>query len=159
MKAQVGDHIVITAPSTGGAVRDGEIIEVRGTDGAPPYLVRWTDSRNEALFYPGSDAHVTGSVEPVPAPAALQLRHVRSWRVDIDLFESDDETNAHAVLVSEAPHHLDANGSSRRNPLDVAKAEIGAEYAVGRALHRLADRLLATAAADVEELGVHHRYA
>ncbi len=39
-------------------VRDGEILEVRDDDGAPPYLVRWSDTGHEALVYPGPDAYV-----------------------------------------------------------------------------------------------------
>jgi hypothetical protein len=34
--------------------RHGEIIEVRGTEGGPPYLVRF-DDRHESVVYPGSD--------------------------------------------------------------------------------------------------------
>ena len=30
---------------------------MRGEDGAPPYLVRWSDG-HEALTFPGPDAHV-----------------------------------------------------------------------------------------------------
>ena len=37
--------------------REGEIVEVRGTDGGPPYVVRWGDG-HEGLVYPGDDAHV-----------------------------------------------------------------------------------------------------
>ncbi|MFY9712108.1 MAG: DUF1918 domain-containing protein [Microbacterium sp.] len=33
------------------------MLDVRGEDGAPPYLVRWTDG-HEALVYPGTDARV-----------------------------------------------------------------------------------------------------
>jgi hypothetical protein len=38
-------------------VRDGEILEVQGTDGGPPYLVRWEDGRI-SLVFPGPDAYV-----------------------------------------------------------------------------------------------------
>jgi hypothetical protein len=34
-----------------------EIIEVRGADGAPPYLVRFSDE-HESLIYPGPDCVV-----------------------------------------------------------------------------------------------------
>jgi len=57
MKAAVGDRLVISATHVDGPVRDGEVIEVRGPDGGPPYLVRWSDG-HEGLVYPGSDAHV-----------------------------------------------------------------------------------------------------
>lgn len=58
MHAQVGDRIVIVGHRVGEHERDGEILEVRGSDGAPPYLVRWGDDGHEGLFFPGSDARV-----------------------------------------------------------------------------------------------------
>ncbi len=57
MQAQVGDRIVVEGRSVGNAKRDGEVIEVRGNDGAPPYVVRWSDG-HEGLTFPGPDAHV-----------------------------------------------------------------------------------------------------
>lgn len=58
MRADVGDRIVIHGHRIGEPNRDCEVLEVRGTDGAPPYLVRRGDSGHEALFFPGSDAYV-----------------------------------------------------------------------------------------------------
>jgi hypothetical protein len=57
MQAQVGDRIVVEGRNVGNARRDGEVIEVRGEDGAPPYVVRWSDG-HEGLTFPGPDAHV-----------------------------------------------------------------------------------------------------
>ncbi|HET9422549.1 MAG TPA: DUF1918 domain-containing protein [Nocardioides sp.] len=57
MQARVGDRIVVEGRSVGNARRDGEVIEVRGDDGAPPYVVRWSDG-HEGLTFPGPDAHV-----------------------------------------------------------------------------------------------------
>ena len=31
---------------------------MRGADGAPPFLVRWSDNGHEALVYPGPDAEI-----------------------------------------------------------------------------------------------------
>ena len=56
MRARVGDRIVIRGHRVGEPDRDGEVIEVRGADGAPPYIVRWSSDGHEALFMPGSDA-------------------------------------------------------------------------------------------------------
>jgi hypothetical protein len=39
----------------GDADREGIITEVRGADGAPPYLVRWRDG-HESLLMPSSGA-------------------------------------------------------------------------------------------------------
>ena len=58
MKATIGDRIVIRGHHTGQKVRDCEVVEVRGHDGEPPYLVRWQDSGHETLFFPGTDASV-----------------------------------------------------------------------------------------------------
>lgn len=58
MQAKVGDRIVIKGHHLGGPSHDGEVLEVRGEDGEPPYLVRWEDTGHETLFFPGSDAVV-----------------------------------------------------------------------------------------------------
>jgi Domain of unknown function (DUF1918) len=34
------------------------ILEVRGADGEPPYVVRWAEDGHEGLFFPGTDASV-----------------------------------------------------------------------------------------------------
>ncbi|HVA05184.1 MAG TPA: DUF1918 domain-containing protein [Acidimicrobiales bacterium] len=62
MKAQVGDRIVIRGHHCGDPNRDGEILEVRGADGGPPYIVRWGDDGHETLFFPGDDAFVQNFV-------------------------------------------------------------------------------------------------
>lgn len=56
MKASPGDRIVIKGRRHGDPDRDGEITEVRGADGAPPYVVRWGDDGHVGLVFPGSDA-------------------------------------------------------------------------------------------------------
>jgi hypothetical protein len=56
MHASVGDRIIIHAHRIGEPDRDGEIVEVHGADGAPPYVVRWAESGHETLLFPGSDA-------------------------------------------------------------------------------------------------------
>jgi hypothetical protein len=61
VQASKGDHIEVRSHHVGEPARQGEIIEVRGQDGSPPYLVRWADG-HEGLFFPGPDAvveHVT----------------------------------------------------------------------------------------------------
>jgi hypothetical protein len=48
--------------------RDGEILEVRGENGTPPFVVRWFDTGHEALVFPGPDASIhpaePGDTEP-----------------------------------------------------------------------------------------------
>ncbi|MFD1046119.1 DUF1918 domain-containing protein [Kibdelosporangium lantanae] len=43
--------------NVGLADRHGEIIEVRGANGAPPYVVRFSDG-HEGLVFPGPDCVV-----------------------------------------------------------------------------------------------------
>jgi hypothetical protein len=57
MRAQVGDRLVAESNKVDSPRHQGEILEVRGEDGGPPYFVRWSDG-HEALVYPGDDAHV-----------------------------------------------------------------------------------------------------
>ena len=66
MKASAGDRIVIKGHHVDEPSRDCEVLEVRGQDGEPPYLVRWSENGHEALFFPGSDASVH-HFEPHPA--------------------------------------------------------------------------------------------
>jgi hypothetical protein len=58
MNADKGDWLVVQAAQVSQHGRRGLILDVRGTAGAPPYLVRWTDTDHEALVYPGPDARV-----------------------------------------------------------------------------------------------------
>ncbi len=68
MFAMVGDRLVVHSTHVDGPVRDGEILEVHGARGEPPYLVRWSDDGHESLVFPGPDATVT-HLGPEPAPS------------------------------------------------------------------------------------------
>ncbi len=57
MKAQVGDRILIHPTHMNEPTRQGEILEVHGTEGSPPYLVRWDDG-HRSLAFPGVGAQV-----------------------------------------------------------------------------------------------------
>ncbi|MQA61399.1 MAG: DUF1918 domain-containing protein [Actinophytocola sp.] len=57
MHATTGDRILVHGRTVGSAEQHGEIIEVRGEDGGPPYLVRFADG-HESLMYPGPDCEV-----------------------------------------------------------------------------------------------------
>jgi hypothetical protein len=57
MRANVGDRLVVESNSDSSHRREAEVVEVRGADGAPPYVVRWSDG-HEGLVFPGPDAHV-----------------------------------------------------------------------------------------------------
>ncbi len=175
MKASAGDQIVLAATHVDGPTRAGEVIEVQGDQGAPPYLVRWDDG-HVGTIYPGPGAvlriggHAPGA-DPAPASGALdalpasvgaalgrgpvgpgQAAHVREWSVRVSIFEAGDDTSATVVLLSDAATPLTARGSSHRAPADPQVPEIGDEVAVARALRHLADRLVASAVTDIEDL-------
>jgi hypothetical protein len=57
MHAVVGDRLHVHGRVVGAADQLSEIVEVRGEDGQPPYLVRHEDG-HEALVFPGPDASV-----------------------------------------------------------------------------------------------------
>ncbi len=63
MRASAGDRLVIHANIVGEPTREGEIVEVRGPGGGPPYIVRFHDG-TERMVFPGPDA--------VIVPAARQ---------------------------------------------------------------------------------------
>ncbi|MFC8088355.1 DUF1918 domain-containing protein [Streptomyces sp. NPDC057340] len=62
MRASVGGRVQVHGKGAGNPDQVGEIIEVRGADGEPPYLLRFPDGR-ESLVFPGPD-----SVILPPAP-------------------------------------------------------------------------------------------
>lgn len=64
MHASVGDHLLVQGHKVGQGNRDGEIVQVLGPDGHPPYLVRWTDG-HEAVFFPSSDTNLVETDEPL----------------------------------------------------------------------------------------------
>ncbi|MFE0450195.1 DUF1918 domain-containing protein [Streptomyces sp. NPDC058914] len=67
MRAHLGDHLVIESPTTGATRRDGEIVGLRHEDGTPPYDVRWSDTDDVTLVFPGPDAHIRHVEHPQPA--------------------------------------------------------------------------------------------
>lgn len=58
MQASVGDEIVVEAHTVGRAHRTGTVVEVRGPDGTPPYVVQWDDKAQPVLLFPGTDAQI-----------------------------------------------------------------------------------------------------
>ncbi|MFC6237877.1 dsRBD fold-containing protein [Longivirga aurantiaca] len=148
MKASVGDRIIIVPRTVGGPVRDARVVEVRNPDGSPPYLVEWSDSGQQALYFPGSDGRIE-HLEDQPEQRDTGGYHVKTWRVTVHVFEHDPSTAAHAVLIADSGIPLEAKGSARRAPSDPDVPEIGDEVAVARALRELADSLMATATKDM----------
>ncbi|NQE88408.1 DUF1918 domain-containing protein [Nocardia terpenica] len=57
MRANVGDQILIHGRAVGIPEQTGEIVEVRGEQGEPPYVVRFANG-HESLVFPGPDREV-----------------------------------------------------------------------------------------------------
>ncbi|GEB53406.1 MULTISPECIES: DUF1918 domain-containing protein [Streptomyces] len=58
MQANSGDHLLMHGRVVGQNDREAEIVEVMGTNGEPPYRVRFEDG-HEAVLSPGPDSVVT----------------------------------------------------------------------------------------------------
>jgi hypothetical protein len=58
VEARVGDHIVVHSTHQGEPERSGEVLEVRGEAGGPPYLVKWSPDGHEGLFFPSGTCSV-----------------------------------------------------------------------------------------------------
>jgi hypothetical protein len=59
MHAAVGDRIIVPGLHLSEPTRDGEILEVHGENGEPPYVVRWSDTGHVSTYFPGPDAHLS----------------------------------------------------------------------------------------------------
>lgn len=57
MRAEVGDRICIPGRHVGDVTREGEVQELRGTQDAPLYLVRWDDGHS-GVVSPGPETRV-----------------------------------------------------------------------------------------------------
>ncbi|HET8600203.1 MAG TPA: DUF1918 domain-containing protein [Segeticoccus sp.] len=57
MQASTGDRLRVHGRTVGAPDAEGEIIEVKGERGEPPYVVRFDDG-HERLVVPGSDCEV-----------------------------------------------------------------------------------------------------
>ncbi|MGX1372666.1 nitroimidazol reductase NimA-like FMN-containing flavoprotein (pyridoxamine 5'-phosphate oxidase superfamily) [Streptomyces canus] len=69
MRAHLGDQLVIESTKSDATRRDGEIVGLHHADGTPPYDVRWSDTDEVTLVFPGPDAHVRHLEEGQPGTA------------------------------------------------------------------------------------------
>lgn len=154
MRAKPGDRIVLAGEVVNQPSRSGKVLEVHGSDGDPPYVVRWDDGHTSTIFPgPGSGLTVAGGetaphTDVVPRP---ELGTSREWTVRVTIFEKGDDTTATVALLADSPEAVTAKGASHRSSDDPDVTHIGDEVAVARALRRLADDLLVTAEHDIEE--------
>ncbi len=157
----MGDRIVVASGVVGGAVRDGVVVGCEHDDGSPPYRVRWSDTQEESLVFPGPDTLVRRDdgrqeVEATPARSV-------SWQVQLTLVEAAGSTTAEATLVAGPAQQGDVSairavGHARKDPGDTEVPVIGDEVAAGRALRRLADALLGQAEQDISAQTGHRAH-
>jgi ribosomal protein S4E len=60
MKAAIGDELIVKGRHQGDGDRHGQIIEIHGEQGSPPYVVHWQDG-HESVFFPSADTVVSQS--------------------------------------------------------------------------------------------------
>ena len=83
---------------------------------------------------------------------SMVMSQVKEWHVDIYIGEQEGQTYAEARLRPDGDVTVTGTGTAQLNPEDRDVPEIGDELAVARALGDLANRLLKTAASDIEGL-------
>ncbi|UWF78156.1 DUF1918 domain-containing protein [Microbacterium neungamense] len=72
MQITAGSRVVIHGARVGRTDRHGEVLEARGEDGGPPYLIRFDDG-HESLVFPGPDCeleHASGDAAATSGDAA-----------------------------------------------------------------------------------------
>ena len=81
MPAHVGDTLHIHARQTDVPDQWGRIVEIRGEDGTPPYLVEFPDG-HVSLMFPGPDAVIEPDGPPAgqSAPAGGHGRRTHTLR-------------------------------------------------------------------------------
>jgi hypothetical protein len=70
MHAHPGDMLVVPHPQVGVPDRTGQILQVKGDNGSPPYVVQWNDDTRSESFIPGPEATIT----PKPPERGTRLR-------------------------------------------------------------------------------------
>jgi len=70
MRARIGDRLIVRGHHVGDHDQAAEVLEVRGSEGAPPYVVRWQDGHTATVF-PGPDAVIQ------PAPSSKTPKKVK----------------------------------------------------------------------------------
>jgi len=102
MRAAAGDRLIVKGHNVGEHDTDAEILEVRGKDGGPPYLVRWSDDGHQGLVFPGSDAVVTHPAHD-PVGFADGLEAELTWR----RAQLDDLALRASLAEMEVRHRVD----------------------------------------------------
>jgi hypothetical protein len=72
MQASVGDRLHVHGKVVGQAEHTGEIVEVHGSGGTPPFLVRFDDGHT-GLVFPGPDC-IVEHLQQTSSGSASQAR-------------------------------------------------------------------------------------
>lgn len=155
MRATAGDQITISSRQADARTRAGQIVEVLGVDGGPPYVVHWADGGHSGLLFPGPDAQITPA-HPGRArswtPATTQPKR---WQVSLSVTgHGNSLTRAHVTAYTGAVS-LQCYGEAHRRPEDADVPVIGDEVAAGRALIALGNELLRSAEHDLARIEGH----
>jgi hypothetical protein len=67
MQATIGDRLHVHSNTVGAQDKIATIMEIRGSNGTPPYVVRFSDG-HETLIYPGTDC----VIEPNDSASTLR---------------------------------------------------------------------------------------
>jgi hypothetical protein len=115
MRAGVGDRLMVRGHRAGDPIQGAEVLEVRGADDGPPYLVRWDRDGHESLLVPSSDVTVVPAkaarapAEPAPEadaePPEARLRRLEDGVAALErqLERLREDVRALAAAVREAP--------------------------------------------------------
>jgi hypothetical protein len=79
MRAHAGDWIVVKSRAIDLPEQRGRIMEVRGAEGAPPFVVRWLADDHVSVFFPGPDAIVLTPDELAAVDERERARYA-AWR-------------------------------------------------------------------------------
>ena len=63
MRAHSGDWLIVKGRFNSSAARRAIVLEAHGPEGSAPFLVRWIESGDEALVFPGPDAVIVSAAE------------------------------------------------------------------------------------------------
>ncbi|MET8130608.1 pyridoxamine 5'-phosphate oxidase family protein [Streptomyces sp. NPDC005251] len=155
MRAHLGDQLVIESTKSGAARRDGKIVGLRHADGTPPYDVRWSDTDEMALVFPGPDAHIHhlehGKPEAVHAPASPDTGTAEATSLSSPTTDSTDLGDiGRRVAVERRRQGLGIEDTARHARMSPAYLSYLEEHPADpsvAALIRLADALGTTVAA------------
>jgi hypothetical protein len=123
----------------------------------PDTVLEHDDGGSVAAGKGAADATAVGVAAGGTAPHT-------TWRVQVDVFEHGGHTHAQALLVAPGEDlgsgldELRSVGQARRAPGDPNLPLVGDELAVGRALRRLASRLLGDAEQDIAQATGEHSH-